>query len=401
MPDPEPRLSPTHADVGRQLVYAIGPDGELFPLPATSDGHVKVYVVNPGGGGEGGTTDVSALAKEATLLNVLTEVGEPVELAASTRADLKIVSVENLPALDADGGLLVHVLNPSGGGGPSTVALDAATLAALETITMANPTPATDVSALAKETTLQGVAKDASVLAVRDRLPAALDGSGNFKVALPGTQPVSLATAPVTPVTDNGGSLTVDGGFLTNTELRASAVPVSTGLTPLTDTQLRASAVPVSGPLTDTQLRAAAVPVSGPLTDIQLRATAVPTKALPNATTWVSAAVAGPAANAVIVTTGNLPAGDYDLFINMAVSPASITAAAAPGAIGQIILCQHLNAADAVIQTYAGCPDGAAVQLELPRVTIALNEEIRVVNGPMAGPATNSRFVAAIGRRLA
>jgi hypothetical protein len=39
----------------------------------------------------------------------------------------------------------------------------------------------------------------------------------------------------------------------------------------LTDTQLRATAVPVSGPLTDTQLRASAVPVSGPLTDTQLR----------------------------------------------------------------------------------------------------------------------------------
>jgi hypothetical protein len=38
----------------------------------------------------------------------------------------------------------------------------------------------------------------------------------------------------------------------------------SIGVTgPLTDTQLRASAVPVSGPLTDTQLRASAVPVSG------------------------------------------------------------------------------------------------------------------------------------------
>ena len=53
-----------------------------------------------------------------------------------------------------------------------------------------------------------------------------------------------------------------------------SAIAVSTGLTqPLTDTQLRATAVPVSGtvtantgltqPLTDTQLRATAVPVSG------------------------------------------------------------------------------------------------------------------------------------------
>jgi hypothetical protein len=62
-------------------------------------------------------------------------------------------------------------------------------------------------------------------------------------------------------------------GPLTDTQLRASAVPVSG---PLTDTQLRASAVPVSGALTDTQLRATALPVSGPLTDTQLRASAVP-----------------------------------------------------------------------------------------------------------------------------
>jgi hypothetical protein len=44
---------------------------------------------------------------------------------------------------------------------------------------------------------------------------------------------------------------------------------------PLTDTQLRATPVPVSGPLTDGQLRATPVPVSGPLTDSQLRATPV------------------------------------------------------------------------------------------------------------------------------
>jgi hypothetical protein len=85
-----------------------------------------------------------------------------------------------------------------------------------------------------------------------------VDGSGV-------TQPVSIASVPSHPVT----------GPLTNTELRATAVPVSgtvtanTGLTPLTDTQLRATAVPVS---------LASVPshaVTGPLTDTQLRATAV------------------------------------------------------------------------------------------------------------------------------
>jgi hypothetical protein len=43
----------------------------------------------------------------------------------------------------------------------------------------------------------------------------------------------------------------------------------------LTNTQLRASPVPVSGPLTDAQLRATPVPISGGLTDAQLRASAV------------------------------------------------------------------------------------------------------------------------------
>jgi hypothetical protein len=87
-------------------------------------------------------------------------------------------------------------------------------------------------------------------------------------------------------------------GPVTDTQLRATPVPVSGTLTcsgPLTDTQLRATAVPVSltsttvtgsvtvtGPVTDTQIRATPLPVSGtltcsgPLTDTQLRASAVP-----------------------------------------------------------------------------------------------------------------------------
>ena len=93
---------------------------------------------------------------------------------------------------------------------------------------------------------------------------------------------------PVSGVVDTGLSQP-----LTDTQLRATPVPVSgsvtanTGLSqPLTDSQLRATPVPVSGtvtantgltqPLTDAQLRATAVPVSGPLTDAQLRATPVP-----------------------------------------------------------------------------------------------------------------------------
>lgn len=60
------------------------------------------------------------------------------------------------------------------------------------------------------------------------------------------TDPTGITTQPVS------GSISI------------SNFPASQAVTgPLTDTQLRATAVPVSGPLTDTQLRATAVPVSG------------------------------------------------------------------------------------------------------------------------------------------
>lgn len=78
-----------------------------------------------------------------------------------------------------------------------------------------------------------------------------------------------------------GGMVPVDTGLvqgLTDTQIRASALPVSG---PLTDAQLRATPVPISGSITtsglsDTELRATPVPISGALTDSQLRATAVP-----------------------------------------------------------------------------------------------------------------------------
>lgn len=88
----------------------------------------------------------------------------------------------------------------------------------------------------------------------------ALDSAGRVGIAdlggsvtIDGTVTANAGVGPW-PVTDNGGSLTVDG-------------TVNIGTAPgLTDTQLRAAAVPVSGPLTDTQLRATPVPVSGAVT---------------------------------------------------------------------------------------------------------------------------------------
>lgn len=113
------------------------------------------------------------------------------------------------------------------------------------------------------------------------------------------TQPVSIATMPSTPVTGTFWQATqpVSGTVSINAvpagtnvigHVIVDTAPTTAVTGPLTDTQLRATAVPVSGtvtatgPLTDTQLRATAVPVSGtvtatgPLTDTQLRASDVP-----------------------------------------------------------------------------------------------------------------------------
>lgn len=174
----------------------------------------------------------------------------------------------------------------------------------------------TDAQLRATAVPVSGPATDAQLRATPLPVSGTVGVSGNVEVTndvgnpLPvsGTVTANAGTGPF-PVSDNAGSLTVDApvatpvfvrlsdgaasiatlpvsGPLTDTQLRATPVPVSGTVTAttggLTDTQLRATAVPVSGPLTDTQLRATAVPVSGtvtatgPLTDTQLRATAVP-----------------------------------------------------------------------------------------------------------------------------
>jgi hypothetical protein len=86
---------------------------------------------------------------------------------------------------------------------------------------------------------------------------AATSGVGSFNVIqlLKGLLVAAQSTTPVDVL-----------GPLTDTQLRATAVPISGTVTatgPLTDTQLRATPVPISGALTDTQLRASGVPVIG------------------------------------------------------------------------------------------------------------------------------------------
>lgn len=91
--------------------------------------------------------------------------------------------------------------------------------------------------------------KFAGAVVILDDTGAEIGESNPLSVEIVGSIPVTIASA-IEITNDAGNPIPVSG-------------TVSTGLSqPLTDTQLRAAAVPVSGPLTDAQLRATDVPVS-------------------------------------------------------------------------------------------------------------------------------------------
>jgi hypothetical protein len=147
-----------------------------------------------------------------------------------------------------------------------------------------------------------------NVATVTDPIPVTLDGGSvtidnitvptSVTVNNTNSSPLPISDAGgVISIDDAGGSITVDGP-LTDTQIRATALPVSG---PLTDTQLRATAVPVTGGLTDTQLRATAVPVSGPLTDTQLRAAAVPVTSNTAARTPTTTSINSAASSSLIL----------------------------------------------------------------------------------------------------
>lgn len=152
--------------------------------------------------------------------------------------------------------------------GASTSALQGTTNSSLSSID--TKTPALGQALAAASTPVVLTAAQVSTLT-----PLASIGVNNF----PATQAISAATLPLptgaatettlsalntkipSGLTVTANRLQVElpagGTGLTNTELRASAVPVS-----LTSTTITGS-VAVTGPLTDTQIRATALPVSG------------------------------------------------------------------------------------------------------------------------------------------
>lgn len=214
-------------------------------------------------------------------------------------------------------------------------------------------------------------------------------------------------------------------GGLTDAELRAVAVPVSQASQPLPagaatsakqDSEIAALGAPtdaeatgngsiiavlkrirtlLSGALTVTgTFWQATQPVSGPVTNAELRAAPVPVSLAGRGPfSFVSAKTAAPAANAVQCDSGQLPAGDYELEIQLAISDTV--------AVGKGLVIEHRNAANSAnINVLGGCTPGETVDISIDKIAVALNERIRVIAGTAAG-AASSMYVSSIGRRLA
>jgi hypothetical protein len=183
------------------------------------------------------------------------------------------------------------------------------------------------------------------------------------------------ATGPLTDAQLRATAVPVSGP-LTDTQLRATAVPVSGTVTatgPLTDTQLRATAVPVSGPLTDTQLRATAVPVSGPVTDAQLRATAVPVSGTVAVSSITTAIVPGTAAtNLGKAEDAAHASGDTGVFVLAVRTDTPATTASATGDYDAL---------------HTGAEGGLQVSLIAPSRTGMLNARVA------AAASTNATLV--------
>jgi len=232
-----------------------------------------------------------ALDVNGQLASLLTELGQKLEpgqavaLDAATLAALEsitaavtgTVSVSNLPATQPVSGPLTDaelravplpVSFPADEAGLTDAQLRAAAVPVSGTVAVSNQpsggaTEVTLASVLAelgqKLEAGQAVALDAATLAALESITAAVTGTVAVS-NLPSTQVVSAATLPLPDGAATQATLA--------SVLAALALVAVTG--PLTDSQLRSTAVPVSGtvstgqaqPLTDAQLRAGKVGVA-------------------------------------------------------------------------------------------------------------------------------------------
>lgn len=130
----------------------------------------------------------------------------------------------------------------------------------------------------------------------RVKLVHGADGVNAGDVAMANGFPVQPATGTTFPITDNGGSITVDG-----TVAVSGSVAVTGAFYQATQPVSIAASVAVTGPLTDAELRASAVPVS---------LASVPSHAVTNAGTFaVQASQSGTWNVTNISGTVSLPTG--------------------------------------------------------------------------------------------
>ncbi len=286
------------ADVKR----APGQSGEAGVLPPV------LYVVGGYSGSEvrslktdsSGVLKVDVAGADITVPSKITDAG-----------GTNVAQILSAAAAGTEKGLAVHVVTqPAGAGGTP--------LAQTQVRNASNVWTDVGYSAGNQKMPVDGSGVTQPVSAASLPLPAgaATDATltgGTSKAIVRGGAKGATATADVTSTAEGAdhqaldaqlyhGGVAIDPravtGPLTDTQLRASAVPVSG---PLTDTQLRASAVPVTIPtptpvtdnsgsltvdapvatpvairLSDGTSFIATLPVSGPLTDAQIRASALP-----------------------------------------------------------------------------------------------------------------------------
>lgn len=260
-----------------------------------------------------GRTDFPSAAETGLLTEIRNDLRSTLRAVTSGTTTTVTTAVSGTVALDAASLAALEAVTAVVSG---TVALDAATLNALESVTAA-------VTGSVAVTSMPAVALDAATLAALESVTAAVTGTvaldaptlaalesitatvGNFPASYPipaaqvsDLKLVTVANPTANPETGLAKETTLAGvssgvgtdgatppaipgtgvrGWLRSIYDRlGTRLSVDTQLAqPLTDAQLRAAGVPVVGPLTDAQLRAAALGVSGPLTDAQLRASAV------------------------------------------------------------------------------------------------------------------------------
>jgi hypothetical protein len=306
----------------------------------------------------------------------------------------------------------------SGSGSASgTVSLDATSLAALENISVTFPATqnvnVTNSGLNVSVTNLPATQLVSGSISVSNFpgtqpvsgtfWPTTQPVSGSVSVSnFPATQPVSIANPPVTPVTDNGGSLTIDGS-ITATQATAASLKAQAQLlnaagsvvdyamtgtagTPATDVvtvqgisggtviPVSLASVPshaVTGPLTNTELRLSAVPVS---------LASVPSHAVTGSGSFTAAQATAANLNATVVGSGSFTAAQATAS-NLKAQAQLLNAA---GTVVEYATTGSAGTPAADVVSVQGVAGGTAIPVSLASVP----------SHAVTGPLTNSELRA-------